>query len=130
MKPTRLVVIGNGMVGHRFLEEIVARELALEITVFSEESRPAYDRVQLSSYFSGASAEDLSLVTPAFFADHGIRLMLGESVSRIDRERRIVIGSAGTEVPYDTLVLATGSYPFVPPIDGNDREACHVYRTI
>jgi nitrite reductase (NADH) large subunit len=130
MKPTRLVVIGNGMVGQRFLEEIMARELALEITVFSEEARVAYDRVQLSSYFSGASAEDLSLVTPGFFAEHGIHLMLGESVQRIDRERCVVVGSAGSEVPYDTLVLATGSYPFVPPIEGNDREGCHVYRTI
>ncbi|REH38985.1 assimilatory nitrite reductase (NAD(P)H) large subunit precursor [Paraperlucidibaca baekdonensis] len=130
MKSTRVVVIGNGMVGQRFLEELVARELSADITVFCEEPRAAYDRVQLSSYFSGASADDLSLVAPDFFSAHGIRLMLNESALRIDRERQLVIGSNGSEVPYDTLVLATGSFPFVPPIEGNDREACHVYRTL
>ena len=130
MSKPKLVVIGNGMVGQRFLEELVERGHPYEITVFCEESRPAYDRVQLSSYFSGASAEDLALTTVPFFDANGIRLMLGEQAMRIDRDRKLVLGSQGSSVPYDELVLATGSFPFVPPIPGNDRECCHVYRTI
>ncbi len=130
MSKPKLVVIGNGMVGQRFLEELVSRKHGYDITVFCEESRPAYDRVQLSSYFSGSSAEDLSLVQMEFFAEHGIDLVLGEEAVTINREARQVIGSAGTVVAYDRLVLATGSYPFVPPIPGNDRPGCHVYRTI
>ena len=130
MSKPKLVVIGNGMVGQRFLEELVERGHPYDITVFCEESRPAYDRVQLSSYFSGASAEDLSLTTVPFFDDNGIRLMLGEQAVRIDRDRKLVLGSQGSSVGYDELILATGSFPFVPPIPGNDRECCHVYRTI
>ena len=130
MSKPKLVVIGNGMVGQRFLEELVQRGHPYEITVFCEESRPAYDRVQLSSYFSGATAEDLALTTVPFFDANGIRLMLGEQAVRIDRDRKLVLGSQGSSVDYDELVLATGSFPFVPPIPGNDRECCHVYRTI
>ncbi|MFP5305473.1 MAG: hypothetical protein ACLGI7_06570, partial [Gammaproteobacteria bacterium] len=73
----KLLVIGNGMVGHKLLEELVARDIpGLEITVLCEEPRPAYDRVQLSSYFSGKSAEDLSLVAPGFFERDGLVLRL------------------------------------------------------
>ncbi len=130
MSKPKLVVIGNGMVGQRFLEELVERGHPYDITVFCEESRPAYDRVQLSSYFSGASAEDLSLTSVPFFDNNGIRLMLAEQAVRIDRDKKRVLGSHGSSVAYDELVLATGSFPFVPPIPGNDRECCHVYRTI
>ena len=130
MRKPKLVVIGNGMVGQRFLEELVERGHPYDITVFCEESRPAYDRVQLSSYFSGASAEDLALTTLPFFDANGIRLMLNERAMRIDRDKKLVLGSRGSSVAYDELVLATGSFPFVPPISGNDRECCHVYRTI
>ncbi|MDP1540135.1 MAG: nitrite reductase large subunit NirB [Moraxellaceae bacterium] len=130
MNKPKLVVIGNGMVGQRFLEELVSREHGYDITVFCEESRPAYDRVQLSSYFSGSTAEDLSLVQDGFFAEHGIKLMLNDEAVAIDREAHQVISHSGQRVDYDRLVLATGSYPFVPPIPGNDRPGCHVYRTI
>lgn len=129
MKP-RLVVIGNGMVGQRLLEELIAREHPFDITVFCEESRPAYDRVHLSSYFTGATAADLALAEPEFFSREDIRLLLGEKALRIDREQRQVHGSGGTVAGYDLLVLATGSYPFVPPVPGRDRECCHVYRTL
>lgn len=125
----KLVVIGNGMVGHRFLEELVASGTGFDITVFCAEPRAAYDRVQLTSYFS-RSAEALSLVQGDFFADHGISLLLGEGAIKIDREHKTVTGSKGTVVGYDVLVLATGSYPFVPPLPGKDREHCFVYRTL
>ena len=126
----KIVVIGNGMVGQKFLEALCEKHITYEITVLCEESRPAYDRVQLSSYFSGASAEDLSLVQGGFFAENNIDLRMSCVATSIDRANKVVKTSAGDSVPYDILVLATGSFPFVPPIPGNDREHCHVYRTI
>jgi nitrite reductase (NADH) large subunit len=126
----RVVVIGNGMVGQRFLEALTARGKPCALTVVAEESRPAYDRVQLSSFFSGKTAEDLSLAPQSFFREQGIVLHLGERATRIDRDSRRVHTVAGRELPYDTLVLATGSYPFVPPLPGRDRPGCFVYRTI
>ncbi|MFZ5722555.1 MAG: nitrite reductase large subunit NirB [Pseudomonadota bacterium] len=125
-----LVVIGNGMVGHKFLEAITEQGGDFAITVFCEEPRAAYDRVHLTEYFSGRSAADLSLVGDGFFDTHGIRTLLGVRAVAIDREAKTITGSDGSTVPYDVLVLATGSYPFVPPVPGNDRAHIHVYRTI
>jgi nitrite reductase (NADH) large subunit len=125
----RLVVVGNGMVGQRLLEELPPGT-GISITLIAEEPRPAYDRVQLSSFFSGKTAADLSLVAADFFARNIITTHFAERVDAIDREARIVRTSNGREVEYDVLVLATGSYPFVPPVSGRDRTACHVYRTI
>ncbi|HXF67995.1 MAG TPA: nitrite reductase large subunit NirB [Burkholderiales bacterium] len=128
----RLVVIGNGMVGQRFLESLAARADGRmpHVTVFCEEPRPAYDRVNLTGLFSGKSAADLNLVPEGFFEQHGIRLRLGERAAGVDRERKLVRAASGEEVPYDKLVLATGSAPFVPPVPGTDRPHCFVYRTI
>ena len=117
MSKVRLVVVGNGMVGHRFIEELIERADPgrYEITVFGAEPRPAYDRVHLSSYFSHHTSEDLSLVKPGFYDKHGIRLLLGEAVKKIDRANREVHSNKGTVVGYDKLVLATGSYPGCRP---------------
>ncbi|GAA2044007.1 nitrite reductase large subunit NirB [Nocardiopsis rhodophaea] len=124
----QLVVIGNGMVGHRLVEAVRDRDAAgaWNIVVLGEEPRPAYDRVALSSYFDGATESDLRL------ADLGesVDLRLGERATAIDRENTTVTTSSGAIVHYDTLVLATGSYPFVPPLPGHDLPGCHVYRTI
>lgn len=95
-----------------------------------EEPRPAYDRVQLTSYFSGRTPEDLSLVEPGFMERHGIELRVGDPAESVDREARTVTARSGETFSYDTLVLATGSYPFVPPVPGKDAEGCFVYRTI
>ena len=127
----KLVVIGNGMVGHKLLEQLTAQpQPDLEITVLCEEPRPAYDRVHLSEYFSGKTAEDLSLVTPGFFDKSGLVLKLDARATAIDRSFKTVTVSTGEQLHYDKLVLATGSYPFVPPVPGKDREGCFVYRTI
>jgi len=127
----KLVVIGNGMVGQRLLEDLQAKGAShVEITVLCEEPRPAYDRVHLTSFFSGKTAQDLSLVAPGFFERAGIRLHLADRAVAIDRERRQVRALSGKLFEYDRVVLATGSYPFVPPIPGNDRPGCFVYRTI
>ncbi len=126
----KLIVIGNGMVGQRLLERLQASISTLEITVLCEESRPAYDRVHLTSYFTGKSARELSLVEADFFDRSGITLKLSERAVTIDRERRVVETSGGLRLKYDRLVLATGSYPFVPSIPGCDRPGCFVYRTL
>jgi nitrite reductase (NADH) large subunit len=117
------------MVGQRLLEALPAGA-GLAVTVLGEEPRPAYDRVQLSSFFSGKTAADLSLVAPDFFTRGGITAHFSERAVAIDRSARRLRTDTGRELEYDTLVLATGSYPFVPPIPGRDRPACHVYRTI
>ncbi|MFO1503932.1 MAG: nitrite reductase large subunit NirB [Steroidobacteraceae bacterium] len=126
----KLLVIGNGMVGQRLLEKLSALPRNHDVTVLCEEPRPAYDRVGLTSFFSGRSAADLSLVEEDFFERSGIVLHLSERAEAIDRETRRVRTSAGRVLEYDSLVLATGSYPFVPPIPGRERSNCFVYRTI
>lgn len=129
--PKKVVVIGNGMVGHRLLEELRgSTEISLDVTVLGDEPRAAYDRVQLSSFFSGKSAADLSMVEPGFFERPGIVLHLSERAVSIDRTLGEVRTASGKVIGFDSLVLATGSYPFVPPIPGRDREGCFVYRTI
>ncbi|WP_399091328.1 nitrite reductase large subunit NirB [Streptomyces sp. BBFR2] len=127
-----LVLVGHGMVGQRFLEELADRGVTARtrVVVFAEEPRPAYDRVQLSSYFAGRGAGELSLSDPEFLARHGIELRLGDPVTAIDRRARTVTARSGRTVRYDTLVLATGSYPFVPPVPGRDGAGCFVYRTL
>jgi nitrite reductase (NADH) large subunit len=127
-----LVLVGHGMVGQRFLEALAARGLTAthRVVVLCEEPRPAYDRVQLTSYFAGRTPEELSLSDPAFLAEHGIELRLGDPAEHIDREARTVTARSGRTLAYDTLVLATGSSPFVPPVPGKDAEGCFVYRTI
>ncbi|WP_287050336.1 FAD-dependent oxidoreductase, partial [Shewanella sp. CG18_big_fil_WC_8_21_14_2_50_42_11] len=128
----RIVVIGNGMVGHSFLEKLIASDgfENFEVTVFGEEPRKAYDRVYLSSYFSGKTAADLSLVKPGFYEENDINLYLKDKVVDIDRTQNTITSESGQKITYDKLILATGSYPFVPPITGNDRDGCLVYRTI
>ncbi|MCU1675840.1 MAG: nitrite reductase [Frankiales bacterium] len=128
----RLVVVGNGMVGQRLVEALRERDTsrAWTVTVLGEEPRPAYDRVGLSSYFAGMTADDLTLVPGGFYDGDGLMLRLGDPVQAIDRDQRIVTTRSGHQVTYDTLVLATGSYAFVPPIPGNDLPGCFVYRTL
>lgn len=127
----KIVVIGHGMVGHKFLESLAEAGVHdAQVTVLCEEVRPAYDRVHLSAYFSGQTAEDLSLVEPGFFERTGFDLRLACRAASIDRRNHTVTTIDGEVLPYDKLVLATGSNPFVPPIPGRDRPHCFVYRTI
>ncbi|GGX01257.1 nitrite reductase large subunit NirB [Streptomyces chryseus] len=130
--PPTIVVVGHGMVGQRFLEALADRGVTAKarIVVLCEEPRPAYDRVQLTSYFSGRTPDDLALGEPGFMEQHGIELYLDDPATAVDREARTVTARSGRSFSYDTLVLATGSYPFVPPVPGKDAEGCFVYRTI
>jgi len=126
----KIAVIGNGMVGQRFLEQVAGRGEGVEITTFCEEPRPAYDRVQLTSFFSGKSAADLSIASKEFFEKARLTLRLNDAVLAIDPVRKVLRSARYREVAYDKLVIATGSYPFVPKVAGHDRRDCFVYRTI
>lgn len=127
----KIALIGHGMVGHKFLEQLDELGLAdAQVTVLCEEPRPAYDRVHLSEFFSGKTADDLSLVEPGFFERTGFTLRLAARAVAIERRNNTVTTADGEVVPYDKLVLATGSAPFVPSVPGRDRPHCFVYRTI
>ena len=127
----KIIVIGHGMVGHKFLESLADTGLAgVEVTVLCEEPRGAYDRVHLSEFFSGKTAHDLSLVEHGFFERTGFGLRLAARAASIDRRAKTVTTLEGEVLPYDKLVLATGSNPFIPQVPGRDRPHCHVYRTI
>lgn len=126
----RILIVGNGMVGHHFVEQLHQNHPAAQITVLCGESRLAYDRVHLSSYFSGASADDLALTDADTYREWGVEFVTNAMVSDILREEKKVVTEAGTSYGYDKLILATGSYPFVPPIPGNNQPHCLVYRTI
>ncbi len=129
---TRLVLVGNGPVGHQFLESIVESGKAdqFEITVFGEEPRPAYDRVHLTAWFETRDAKSLNMVGEGFYESNNITVFTGQQVTAIDRDAKTVSTACGNSVAYDQLVLATGSFPFVPPVPGHDRDNCFVYRTI
>ena len=123
----RIVVVGHGMVGQRFLESLTdAVSGEFTITMLAEEPRLAYDRVNLSKYFSGSSVEDLTLTTREFFDSKGIELYSGDPVAAIDRANKRVTTKSGAEYEYDILILATGSSPFVPPIPGRERAGVFV----
>ncbi|MCK2184261.1 nitrite reductase large subunit NirB [Halomonas getboli] len=126
-----LIIIGNGMVGHHLVEQLIERGATehYRITVFGEERHRAYDRVHLSEYFAGRDAQSLALCDADFYAEHGIELRLAEEVTAIDRDASEVVTDRG-RYPYARLVLATGSTPFVPPVPGHERDHCLVYRTL
>lgn len=129
----RIVVVGNGMVGYKFCEKLLAKKKSdqqLTLTVFGEEPRVAYDRVHLSEFFAGKAAEDLTLAGADWYSENEIRLFLSDPVVDIDREEKLVRSHHGHVVYYDYLVLATGSGAFVPSIPGVEKEGVFVYRTI
>ncbi len=128
----KVVVIGNGMVGYKFCEKFVASDKFNEykITVFGEEPRRAYDRVHLSEFYAGKTAEDLSMSTADWYAQNNIDLHVSEMITEINREHKTVANHRGDTYSYDYLVLATGSSAFVPPINGVEKEGVFVYRTI
>ncbi|MFT6599517.1 MAG: nitrite reductase (NADH) large subunit [Alloalcanivorax sp.] len=127
-----LVIIGNGMVGHHLVKTLVEQGDASPWTihVFAGENRPAYDRVHLSALFDDQTPEELCLSPAQWYRDNRVALHLNDEVVEIDRDNKTVITAGGVRQDYDALVLATGSYPFVPPIPGHEHEHCLVYRTV
>ena len=125
-----VLVIGNGMVGHHYVDQLLQNNVDVAITVVGAEPRPAYDRVHLSEFFSGKKPEDLALTTREFYDDNNVDAHFGDPVAHINRDAKSVETASGRVFNYDKLVLATGSYAFVPPIPGNDQPNCLTYRTI
>ncbi len=130
MSKTKVVVVGNGMVGHHFVDQLQAADHNTSITVLGGETRPAYDRVHLSEVFAGKEPADLAMTTREYYEEKGVDAHFGDMVSTILRDKKQVVTESGRHIDYDKLVLATGSYPFVPPIKGSEHEACLTYRTI
>ncbi|WP_112246531.1 nitrite reductase large subunit NirB [Kribbella monticola] len=131
-KARHLVIVGGGMVAHRLVEALRSRDTAVNwrITVLAEEPRMPYDRVALTSYFSGRDPQDLSLGDPELWDDPAVTLRKGVTVTAMDVEAKTVRTSRDEVIGYDELVLATGSYAFVPPIKNSDVNGCFVYRTV
>lgn len=127
-----IVVIGNGMVGQRFCEKMVEFDKAKQfrIVTFCEEPRAAYDRVGLTSFFAHRDAEKLMIARMEWYREHGVEIHLGDRACAIDREQRIIRSQKGIEIKYDAAIMATGSYPFVPPVPGFNKQGVFVYRTI
>ncbi|RYF68652.1 MAG: nitrite reductase (NAD(P)H), partial [Cytophagaceae bacterium] len=122
----RIVVLGNGMAGYKFCDKLIAKQsgssIPFTLTVFGEEPRIAYDRVHLSAYFAGKTADDLALAPESWYAENNIQLYLSDPVIEIDCDRKEVRSHHGHVVPYDYLIFATGSSAFVPQIPGVDKD--------
>ncbi|GAA1990953.1 nitrite reductase large subunit NirB [Microbacterium pumilum] len=125
-----VVVVGAGMVAHRFAESLLSRaDAGWRVTVVGEEDRHPYDRVGLTGFFGGATPADLEL-DRSVFDDERVRFLRGDAVARIDRAARRVTTRRGLSVAYDRLVLATGSYAARLAVDGFGLDGCFVYRTL
>ncbi|MGK4341043.1 nitrite reductase large subunit NirB [Ectopseudomonas oleovorans] len=132
MQKLKLVMIGNGMAGVRTLEELLKLAPDLyDITVFGAEPHPNYNRILLSPVLAGEQTfEEIVLNDLNWYADNGIKLLLGRKVVKIDRKKRLVIADDGSEAEYDRLLIATGSNPFILPIPGKDLQGVIGYRDI
>lgn len=135
----KIVVIGNGMVGQRFMENFLKLDKNKEcvLSTFCEEPRAAYNRVRLTSYFETRDPSSLTMTSDfdeegrtAWYDENNVELLLNDKAVSIDTKAKKVVGASGKEIDYDIAVMATGSYPFVPPIPGKQRPGVFVYRTI
>lgn len=128
----KVIVVGNGMVGYKFCEKLVDKGGldSIQLTVFGAEPRPAYDRVHLSAYFTGQDAQALAMCAPNWYSDNGIELIVGDAVVDINTHNKTVRSHSGRTESYDSLVLATGSSCFMPPIAGSEKMGVFLYRTI
>ena len=131
-KGTHVVIVGHGMVADRFLEYLVKTKVfaQLSVTVIGDEPHRAYDRIRLSSYVDRQEADDLILQHSTFYEEHQINLLTGIRVSTINTDNKSLTTSDRQNIPYDTLVLATGSRPFVPPFPGHNLPGVYLYRNL
>jgi nitrite reductase (NADH) large subunit len=127
---TRIIVVGNGMVGYKFCEKLRSRDKRTTLAIYGEEPRPAYDRVHLSSFFCGKSPDDLLMAPLSWYEENNVTLHTNELVTGIDTCAKTIRTHSGKVDHYDHLVLATGSGAFIPAIRGVERHGVFVYRTI
>jgi len=133
MSKEKLAVIGNGMAGVRAIEELLKLRGAknFDITIIGDEPYGNYNRILLSPVLAGENTiDDIILNTPQWYAENGIELIRGVAATRIDRAGRKVELADGRAVPYDRLIIATGSKPFILPVPGHDLEGVIGFRDI
>ena len=128
----RLVVIGNGMAGCRAVEEVLARDPGrYAVTIFGAEPRVNYNRIMLSPVLAGEKAfEDIVINSAEWYEENGITLVSGDPVTHIDRQTAAVVSRSGRVEPYDKLLIATGSDPFIIPVPGKDLEGVVTFRDL
>ena len=131
-KRERLIIVGNGMVSHRFCLELSKQEESgrFDVQIFGDEPIPAYDRVHLTNYFNSSDSSELSLGTEDWYSQRGYELKTGTRIQSILADSKEVQDQDGNTYPYDKLILATGSKPFIPPIKGLDAPGVFAYRTL
>src|SRR5215471_18177120 len=127
----RLVVVGNGMAGVACVEQILKHAPRFAITIFGDETHVNYNRILLSSVLAGERSDDeITLNTTEWYRRNEIDLRLGVRIVDVDAGKKTVTGDDGVVTAYDTLLLATGSSAFMPPIDGLHREHVFTFRTL
>jgi nitrite reductase (NADH) large subunit len=131
MSKVRLAIIGNGMVGHRFIEDLLDKADAdSSILPCSVKNPVSPTTVCTCLPTSPTIPPKSSLVREGFYEKHGVKVLVGERAITINRQEKVIHSSAGRTVFYDKLIMATGSYPWIPPIKGSETQDCFVYRTI
>lgn len=132
MRKKKLVLVGNGMAGIRAIEEILTiSKDKFEITIFGSENHPNYNRILLSKVLQGdTDIKDITLNDWDWYEQHHIQLYTGETVIKVDSEKKEVLTDSGRIEPYDELILATGSLPFILPISGADKQGVTAFRDI
>ena len=119
------------MAGVACVEQILKHSHGFEITIFGDETHANYNRILLSSVLAGEKQpEDIILNELSWYKRHGITLRLGVRVERIDTAAKTITGDDGSLTLFDKLILATGSSPFLPPMDGLQRDGVFVFRTL
>ena len=127
----KLVVVGNGMAGMACLEEILRFSPRFDVTVLSDETHVNYNRVLLSSVLAGEKgADDIVINGLEWYQRHAIDLRVGVRMVDVNAQQKTVTGNDGSVTPYDTLLLATGSAPWFPPIAGLDKDGVFAFRTL
>jgi nitrite reductase (NADH) large subunit len=127
----RLVVVGNGMAGMACVEQILKHGPKFQVTVFGDETHVNYNRVMLSSVLAGEKSADEIIINPReWYARNEIDLRVGVRIVDVDPDGKTVTGNDGSVTRYDTLLLATGSSAWMPPIDGLDKDGVLVFRTL
>jgi nitrite reductase (NADH) large subunit len=127
----RLVVVGNGMAGTACVEQILKYARKFDITIFGDETHVNYNRILLSSVLAGEkSADEIILNSLEWYQQNDLHLRLGVRITAIDSVAKTVTGDDGGVTPYDKLLLATGSSPLIPPIDGVKKPGVYVFRNL
>ena len=132
MNKKKLVLVGNGMAGVRAIEEIlkISKDL-FDITIFGTEPHPNYNRILLSKVLQGdTDVKDITLNDWDWYKENNITLYTGETVIKVDPNQKVVTTDSGRTEPYDELILATGSLPFILPIPGADKKGVTTFRDI